>query len=150
MTQQKRIRPLALGVFLHDGRLLVFEGHDPVKDETFYRPLGGGIEFGETGAQAMAREMREEIGAEVTNVRYLGLSENIFTHLGEMGHEIVLLYEAELVDRSLYERDVIEAVEANGSTFMALWKPLADFADGRTPLYPDGLLDLLTGNYHAP
>ena len=80
MTQPKRIRPLALGIFRHDGRLLVFEGHDPVKDETFYRPLGGGIEFGETGAQAMAREMREEIGAEVTNVRYLGLCENIFTY----------------------------------------------------------------------
>ena len=30
---------------------------------------------------------------------------------------------------------------------MALWKPLSDFADGRTPLYPDGLfasLDLET------
>ena len=141
--QQKRIRPLALGIFRHDGRLLVFEGHEPIKRQTVYRPLGGGIEFGETGAQAMAREMCEEIGAEVTNVRYLGLCENIFTHLGEMGHEIVLLYEAELVDRSLYERDVIEAVEANGSTFMALWKPLSDFADGRVLLVPGGLFALL-------
>jgi len=141
--QQKRIRPLALGIFRHDGRLLVFEGHEPIKRQIFYRPLGGGIEFGETGAQAMAREMREEIAAEVTNVRYLGLCENIFTHLGEMGHEIVLLYEAELVDRSLYERDVIEAVEANGSTFMALWKPLSDFADGRVLLVPGGLFALL-------
>jgi ADP-ribose pyrophosphatase YjhB (NUDIX family) len=143
MTQQKQIRAKALGVFLHDGRLLVFEGYDPVKDETFYRPLGGGIEFGETGAQAMAREIREEIGAEVVGVRYLGLSENIFTCAGEPGHEIVLLYEAELADRSLYEQDVIEAVEANGADFMALWKPLSDFADGRTPLYPDGLFALL-------
>jgi len=142
--QPKRIRPLALGLFLHNGKLLVFEGHDPVKGETFYRPLGGGIEFGETGAQAMAREIREEIGAEVTNVRYLGLCENIFVYAaGEVGHEIVLLYEAELADTSLYERDVIEAVEENGATYMALWKPLADFADGRVPLYPDGLFDLL-------
>ena len=141
--QPKRIRPLALGLFLHDGKLLVFEGHDPVKGETFYRPLGGGIEFGETGAQAMAREMREEIGAEVANVRYLGQCENIFTHLGEMGHKIVLLYEAELTDRSLYERGIIEAVEPDGATFKALWMPLSDFADGRVPLYPDGLFALL-------
>jgi hypothetical protein len=94
--------------------------------------------------------MREEIGAEVTNVRYLGLCENIFTHLGEMGHEIVLLFEAELVDKSLYERDDLEAVEPGGVVFKVLWKPLADFADGRGPLYPDGLLALLTGNTNAP
>jgi 8-oxo-dGTP pyrophosphatase MutT (NUDIX family) len=141
--QPKRIRPLALGIFRHAGRLLVFEGYDAIKDQTFYRPLGGGIEFGETGAHALAREIREEIGAEVTNVRYLGLCENIFTYAGKIGHEIVLLYEAELAERSLYERDIIEAVEANGSTFMALWKPLADFADGRVLLYPDGLFDLI-------
>jgi NADH pyrophosphatase NudC (nudix superfamily) len=148
--QPKRIRPLALGLFLRDGKLLVFEGYDPLKDETFYRPLGGGIEFGETGAQAMAREIREEIGAEVTNVRYLGLCENIFTFLGQMGHEIVLLYEAELVDKSLYARDDLQVVEPGGVTIRAMWKPLADFADGRTPLYPDGLFDLLTGAAHAP
>jgi NADH pyrophosphatase NudC (nudix superfamily) len=150
MTQQKQIRAKALGVIQHEGRLLVFEGYDLVKDETFYRPLGGGIEFGETGAQALAREMREEIGAEVTSLRYLGLSENMFTCNGEAGHEIVLLYEVELVDRTLYGRDDLQVVEPGGVTFRALWKPLADFADGRVPLYPDGLLNLLTGNRHAP
>jgi 8-oxo-dGTP pyrophosphatase MutT (NUDIX family) len=150
MTQQKQIRAKALGVIQHEGRLLVFEGYDLVKDETFYRPLGGGIEFGETGAQAMVREIREEIGAEVANVRYLGLCENIFTYAGEIGHEIVLLFEAELVDTSLYERDDLQAVEPGGVVFKVLWKPLSDFADGRVPLYPDGLLALLTGNAHAP
>jgi ADP-ribose pyrophosphatase YjhB (NUDIX family) len=150
MTQQRQIRAKALGVIQHEGRLLVFEGYDSVKDETYYRPLGGGIEFGETGAQAMARELREEIGAEVTGVRYLGLSENIFTCNGEAGHEIVLLYAAELIDKSLYEQDEFEVVEPSGTTFRALWKPLADFADGHTPLYPDGLFALLAGADHAP
>jgi ADP-ribose pyrophosphatase YjhB (NUDIX family) len=148
--QPKRIRPLALGIFRHAGRLLVFEGYDAIKRETFYRPLGGGIEFGETGAQALAREIREEIGAEVMNVCYLGLCENIFTYAGETGHEIVLLYEADLADKSLYERDDLQAVEPGGVTFRVLWKPLSDFADDRVPLYPDGLLALLTRNDHAP
>jgi 8-oxo-dGTP pyrophosphatase MutT (NUDIX family) len=140
---QKPIRPIALGIFCHDGKLLVFEGHDANKGETFYRPLGGGIEFGEYGAQAMAREIREEIGAVVMDVRYLGLCENIFTYAGEPGHEIALLFDGRFVDRSLYERDEMEAVEPGGVTFRVLWKPLADFADGRVPLYPDGLLEFL-------
>jgi hypothetical protein len=83
-------------------------------------------------------------------VRYLGLSENIFTCDGEAGHEIVLLYEAELADKSLYGRDDLQAVEPGGVAFKVLWKPLTDFAHGHTPLYPDGLFALLTGNYHAP
>lgn len=141
--QTKRIRPLALGIFRRADTLLVFEGYDPVKGQVFYRPLGGGIEFGERGAEALAREMREEIGAEVANLRYLGLCENIFTNAGEIGHELVLLYAGELVDRTLYERDVIEVVEPDGVTFKAMWKPLSEFADGRIPLYPNGLLDLL-------
>ena len=135
---------------VHEGKLLVFEGqsYHPLEDPYFYRPLGGGIEFGEYGAQAIVREMREEIGAEITNVRYLGLSENIFTHIGERGHEIVLLFEAEFVDRSFYERDDLIVTEAPPTTFRALWKPLADFADGRMPLYPYGLVRILTQHGH--
>lgn len=148
--EQKQIKAKALGIFQHDGKLLVFEGYDPVKDETFYRPLGGGIEFGETGAQAMAREIREELGAEVTKVRYLGVSENIFIGDGKDGHEIVLLYAAELIDAALYEQAEFEVVEPSDATFRAVWMPLSDFADGRTPLYPEGLIAILGGASHAP
>jgi NADH pyrophosphatase NudC (nudix superfamily) len=64
-VKKKRIRPLAICVFRKDGRILVAEGYDPVKDHTFYRPLGGAIEFGETSRQTVSRELMEEIGAEV-------------------------------------------------------------------------------------
>jgi len=145
--QANKIRPLALGVFVHDGKILVFEGYDPIKGEKFYRPLGGGIEFGEYGHQALVREMREEIGAEVTNVRYFGLSENIFTFGGEIGHEIVLLYTGDFCDQEIYERGVFTGHET-GQEFDALWKPLADFVAGAAPLYPDGLLAMV--NRHEP
>ena len=45
--KKNRIRPLAICVFLNNNRILVAEGYDPIKQQTFYRPLGGGIEFGE-------------------------------------------------------------------------------------------------------
>ena len=47
------IRPIALAVPRRGDDLLVFEGHDPTKGQTFYRPLGGGIDFGETAEAAV-------------------------------------------------------------------------------------------------
>ena len=121
-----RIRTIALGIFLHEGRLLVFRGDDPARDVVFYRPLGGGIEFGEYGHQALVREMREELGAEVTDIRYLGMIENIFDHRGKRGHEIVLLYAARFADPALYTRQEWTGDE-DGVAIPVMWKPLADF-----------------------
>jgi 8-oxo-dGTP pyrophosphatase MutT (NUDIX family) len=138
-----KLRALAIGIFRRDDQILVSEGYDPIKGETFYRPLGGSIDFGEHGHQTLARELREELGVEVTNLRYLGLSENIFTYAGKRGHEIVLIYEGDLADRSLYEHDQIVGHEDDGSLIRAAWKSLDFFRRGSAPLYPDGLLNLL-------
>lgn len=138
-----QIRPIAVGIFRNDDRILVFEGYDPIKEEVFFRPLGGAIEFGEYGHQALAREMREELGVEVENLRFLAASENIFTFDGELWHEIVLIYEGDLADRAIYEREMMIGHEDDGSPFKTVWKPLTFFERGDAPLYPDGLLDLL-------
>ncbi len=138
-----QIRPLALGIFVHDGKILVFEGYDPADGRNFYRPLGGGIEFGERGHETLVREMREEIGAEVTNVRYLGLNESIFTHNGGVGHEIVLLYTGEFCDPAFYERQSFTG-EDGDQTLRISWMPLADFAAGLALLVPLGLLEMVT------
>lgn len=138
------IRPIAICVFRRDNRILVSEGYDPVKNETFYRPLGGMIEFGEHSAQTVHREIREEIGAEVADLRYLGTLENIFVYDGWPGHEIVMVYDGTLKDGSLYRRDRIEVAETGSEeTTMAVWKDLREFAPDRPPLYPHGLLELL-------
>ena len=138
-----KIRTIVLGIFLHEGRLLVFRGDDPSRDVVFYRPLGGGIEFGEYGHQALAREMREEVGAEVANIRYLGTIENIFSLRGKTGHEIVLLYAASFVDQETYARQDWTGDE-NGVAIQVMWKPLADFANGDL-LVPRELLGFLQG-----
>src|SRR5579884_512851 len=143
---QRRIRAIAICVFRDGDRLLAGEGYDSVKRETFYRPLGGAIEFGERSADTVARELREEIGAETINLRHLGTIENIFTCEGASGREIVQVYAGDLADRSLYECDVIEGHEdgPNGPlAFRAVWMPIAGLAAGCAPIYPDGLLDLL-------
>jgi 8-oxo-dGTP pyrophosphatase MutT (NUDIX family) len=140
--QSPRIRPLALCLFRHDGGVLVNEARDVVKNQSFCRPIGGGIEFGETGATAVAREVREELSCEVTNLQLLGALENIFTYNGSPGHEIVLIYDGDFLDRSLYAQASIPGVESNGQPFQAMWRGLEAFS-WSLPLYPNGLLELL-------
>ena len=135
-------RPLALAVIRSGDRILVFDVRDRVKGVLGYRPLGGTIEFGERGDDAIVREIREEIEAELVDVRYVETLENIFESLGRPGHELVRVYEGRLADEALYERETIVAREENGSRFRCVWKPIADFERG-DPLYPEGLLELL-------
>jgi 8-oxo-dGTP pyrophosphatase MutT (NUDIX family) len=138
------IRPIALCVFRRGDDVLVAEGYDRVKEELFYRPLGGGIEFGEHSEAAVVREIREELGAEIEGVTLLGTLENLFTYQGRHQHEIVQVYQGDLGDQSIYESAELTGREDDGSTFRAVWMPLSEFRCG-TPLYPDGLLELLDG-----
>ena len=41
MDKYKTIRPVVLGIAKHNNKLLVSLGYDKVKDETFYRCIGG-------------------------------------------------------------------------------------------------------------
>jgi 8-oxo-dGTP pyrophosphatase MutT (NUDIX family) len=140
--REEKIRPIAICVCSHDDRILVAEDHDSKKGQTFYRPLGGAIEFGERGEETVRREFREEIDADLTKVRYVGTLESIFVYEGRRGHQIVLVYDGRLSDVSLYEKEIILGDEL-GQKFKAIWKRLDEFGPGMSPVYPDGLLDLL-------
>jgi ADP-ribose pyrophosphatase YjhB (NUDIX family) len=144
ITRLEHIRPLALGIVWRGDELLVFEGYDRVKDEIFYRPLGGGIEFGEYSQEALRREFREELSVELTGVRYMAMLENIVTCNGQRGHEICLLFEAVLADPSFYARETFTVHEEN-QRFPTRWMSLSTFEEEGQPLYPDGLLQLLKG-----
>jgi len=107
----------------------------------FYRPLGGGIEFGEHSAEAMAREILEELGLACEPLGLVGVLENRFVHYGNPGHEIVFVHRARFVDPTAYKGD-IPFVESQ-FTSHARWLPLADFLSGQRKLFPDGLVELL-------
>jgi 8-oxo-dGTP pyrophosphatase MutT (NUDIX family) len=138
-----QVRPIAICVFRQDDRILVAEFYDPSKNQTFYRPLGGTIEFGERSRRTVERELMEELGAEVTDLRYLAMLENLFVYNGQQGHEIVLLYEGAFVDRALYEVESVDGHDDGNISLKAVWKRLDSFGPS-APLYPDGLLELLT------
>ena len=139
-----QIRPLAICIFRRNDRILVAEGYDPVKNEHFYRPLGGGIEFGEYSEQTIRRELWEEIGAEVCELKYLGTLENIYVFNGTPGHEIIRIYDGGLKNQELYEMPEIIGREMDiDASFRAVWKHIDEFGAGKSILYPTGLLELL-------
>jgi len=146
--KKKRVKPLALCVFRRDNKIFVSEGYDKVTNKPFYRPLGGKIEFGELGHETVIREAMEEIRAEVVDVHYLAMFENIFVFEGNPGHEIVLVYDGRFVDDSLNDDDiVVRGTDDHQVLFDATWKPLDFFRiEDAPPLFPTGLLDFLLDN----
>ena len=92
--------------------------------------------------ETIRREFREEIAAGLTELRYLGMLENIYTHKGLHGHEIVLVYDGRLMDTGLYKKEVVRGNEL-GKPFKAVWKRLDEFGPDKPPVYPEGLLALL-------
>ena len=139
---EPRIRNIAICVFHHQGRILVNAFHDPVKQQTLFRPLGGGIEFGERSADAIVREICEELNLPIRNVRLLGTLESLFTYLGKPGHERVQVYDAEFVDPEVYEQAGLNGQESNGERFTAVWLDSAGLTCGGV-LVPEGLHELL-------
>lgn len=143
MSKPTVIRVIAICLFRRDDQILVFEGFDRVKGTHFYRPLGGGVDAGETSAEAIVREIREELGAEITDLKLVGVLESIFTVDERAGHEIVFVYDGRFVDESFYTRPLIEAVEDNSTVLPATWRPLASF-NAQHRLVPEQLMALLT------
>ena len=142
MNQPKKIRVIVLGLVFQDDRILVSEADDPVKQDKFYRALGGGVEFGETSLNALRREFQEEIQTDVTNIHYLGCLENLFTYNGQPGHEIVQLYRCDLVDAGLYGRDRITVTESS-EQHTAYWIEISRFTSGELRLVPPACLEFL-------
>lgn len=136
MHKQGEIRVLALGIILRGDRVFISEGYDPVKQQTFYRAMGGGVDFGETSIEALQREFQEEIQAELTNIKYLGCMENLFTFNGKSGHEILFVYECDFVDSKFYQLAELTFAEGERKK-RALWIQIDRFKSGELKLVPE-------------
>jgi len=95
------IETIARGVCVRDGKLLLCKAKGGFST---YLP-GGHIEFGETGRQALRREIKEELGVEAAVGRFIGVVENSFMQHGKPHAEINLVYEFDMDAESVCAKE---------------------------------------------
>ena len=110
------IETIARGVAIRGGRLLLCRAKG---GDTTYLP-GGHIEFGETGREALAREMKEETGVDAKAGAFLGVVENSFMQRGKPHAEINLVYALDVGDAEISSRE--DWIEFE-------WRELSDLGD---------------------
>jgi len=142
-SKSASIKVKALCIFSNAWRILLGEGFDPHKQELYLRPLGGGVDFGETHHRAIQREIMEELGLAITDLNLISVIENFFTFNNQAGHEIIFVYDAKFIDSSVYRQDNFQGQESDGTLFKARWLALGSINANTPPIYPTELIQHL-------
>lgn len=124
------IETIARGVCIQNGKVLLCRAKGGA---TTYLP-GGHIEFGETGRQALVREIKEEMGVDATAGVFLGVVENQFRQHGKPHVEINLVYRLFLPEST--------PATAKEDWIAFEWRDLADLDAAR--LLPAEMAQLIT------
>ncbi|GAB3755418.1 NUDIX hydrolase [Microlunatus parietis] len=128
-----------------DGRVLLLHGFDPARPaEPYWFTVGGGLEPGETPAEAAVRELAEEVGLAATPDRLVGpLAEATI----EFWFDSVRYLQQQTYYAVRVAPDPItfagqDAIE-HASIDAYAWFSAAELAGTTDPVYPDDLADLL-------
>ncbi|MEM9045820.1 MAG: NUDIX domain-containing protein [Pseudomonadota bacterium] len=136
---EQHIQVKALGLVWRDGLLLATEIYRDDGTVKGVRPLGGQVEFGENWRDALVREFQEELDVSVELFGAPLILENIYSHHGEVGHEIAFVSDVALPPHAYQESSMIAYYEGNGEKCVARWYDIARLDCGEVELYPSGL-----------
>lgn len=140
-----QIRVKVVCALWNAGRVLLIRAVDRHRGRRYLLPPGGGVEFRERLDEAIRRELLEELGVTVPSPRQVGLVESLFHYAGVEEHELVFVYEAECDDPTIAGRDEVAVVESDGQALEARWYTLEEVHASGLPVFPEGLLELLSG-----
>ena len=132
-----------VGVLVRDGKLLVQRD----RDGSEYALPGGHVKIGETTADGLVREYKEETGADIKVGKLLWTEECFWEWNGTLAHNIAFYYLIELADRSDIP-DVGEFVSHKDNCNVVLgWMPIERLAE--LTIYPEFIKEQIY-NVDAP
>ncbi|HET9477605.1 MAG TPA: NUDIX domain-containing protein [Dehalococcoidia bacterium] len=104
-----------------------------IGDQPYWCLPGGRVDFGESGEEAMRREIVEELGVEPRIERLLWMVENIYRQRGTRFHEASLYYLASLPEGSpeAAAQTPWKTAEEDGTPLLNQWHPV----DGLEAVY---------------
>lgn len=125
-----------VGIALHENHVLLHRADW----EDFWTFPGGRVELGETAAQTLQREMREELETEIEVVRLLWVVENFFPYNEKEYHELSFYFLMRLPGDSLYLRQAGPYKgKEQGIDLVFQWFPNQPEILARLPLLPSFL-----------
>jgi ADP-ribose pyrophosphatase YjhB (NUDIX family) len=93
-----KVRIRVCGILIKDDTILLVNHQGLNTANRFWSPPGGGIEFGESAAESLRREFREETGLGIEVVRFLCIHEHIDNSL----QAIELFFEVKSTSGSIF------------------------------------------------
>lgn len=127
----------AAGVMIHNGKILV---HRNVNSD-HYALIGGRVEIGESSANTIKREIKEELWKDIEITGYISIIENFFEMKGSKYHEIMFVHKIEFINE---EDKKIEYIMKNveGKDYLQYeWIDLDKIEE--YPLVPKAIKDVL-------
>lgn len=130
----------AAGIMIHNGKILV---HKNINLD-HYALIGGRVEIGESSADTVKREIKEELGKDIEITGYISTIENFFETKGSKYHEIMFVHKIEFTNE---EDKKIEYTMKNieGKDYLKYeWIDLENIDE--CPLLPIAIKDILKEN----
>lgn len=131
------------GVILQNGKVFL------QRDGEEYALPGGQVKIGETGSEAVERELCEEFGVKVRCARMLWTEECFWSWKGRLTHTLSFYYLTELCEDDVLPDDGSVVLQRDNPRIQAEWVPFEQLS-GLT-VYPaflkEQIMDLKPGHF---
>ena len=127
------------GVLIQNGKILIQRG----VNDTVYALPGGHVAFGETSAEAIVREYKEETGADIKVARLIWVDESFWTWSDKATHTICFYHLLSIESANIMPLNgEFKSLKDNDSELFLYWIPLEDIKT--TDIYPTFIKDKAT------